>query len=553
MSSPVLYAEYNSSYPEAADGYAMFNRIINIRFLCGKTDKMGVPLSKDPYSGAITLRSDYEAVSVSDKNTGAAEFARCPQKPSILIEGSVHKGGVIPTVTVTLDNFIPVSSGASITSFSADKFPFQELEIHVGYIEQFYNWEKNERNFSYEQYLSFYGDSSSVTVIRASVIAVYQSSQNPDGQLVIECVPAEAKSSLPRLSEINPMYTTLMKSEAVDRMYKAVMCYKDVYSLDSCSQKDFLGVSLSAPTFAEQLFYFLVSRRYYEDFGAKTKGFAAGAFADWQSLYTSLAEDGGYISTEGYKAIKDKMDSGSLSFDSVAWIPESCASYMQKVFVGVGVLRYELPPELFLLVKEYCSSGADTASIETEIKAVLAQYITLSAPTADAMLELIAARIFPTMSWRTVYTPFQKAAPTVSEMKASSGSRAHQALYVYEGDDLYDASSGSVINQALSVDVYSELTQKTLKNAAVMLPCVNSITYGAITKAVIPWQGIFPLMYPLSFPSSFAMSDFVAYYTSDITTAQYFTCFMFEFSFATVDDKNECTLSLTPVSEVYKE
>lgn len=521
------------------DSSMLTDRIINIKLYRCSLDENGVP-SNTVSNDFVTLRSDYEV-----RESGSyAWFITCPQKPSISIKYTVFSGNSAPMLTLTIDNFNPYTADGTSSGLAFSDNPFRAVEIHMGYMKQFKDWSGVTYSSSaYKSFLNLAGDSESVTVLRGTILDVQQTKYPPDSQTVFEICPATVTCGVPDVRNYLPDNAKLRQTTMVSELYNALEAYKSVYIKDlPWSLSDFQNASTAA-TFSEVLFYWLISRRYWDSYVSSAEN--ADITNSNLSAYKSKNTDNAVTFNSNMESLRTTLESSSSTVDSLAFLPDKPA-YLQRVVVGTQSLKYDIPVYLATLLKE---EAAEDIS-EDQIKLELASYVKLYAENPEKMLSTIKAQVYPYLGWTTGLTKYKNAGKNITEMAAGgtvSVQKAYTCLCVY--DQRRSDDSQSVKNMMVSGST-KVLTLDSMKTYAWSFPAIYDIMYSAITTAHTPFFGMFPIMYPVKFEGSYILTDFVQYYIAPKQGFTYFSCFSMSVEFATVEDRNECELKMTELKEV---
>jgi hypothetical protein len=517
----------------------LYDRVINVKLYRCTLDMNGVP-SNDVASDYLTIRSDYEV----ETSAGMSRYRACIQKPSIALSYKVFSGNTAPVLRLRIHNFNPYVSDGTSSTLALEARPFRSVEIHMGYRGQFKDWPSLPlTSANYKSFMALTGDSEDVTVIRGSVLAVTETGMPPDSEVTFEICPATVSCGIPDVRDYLPDNTKLRTTTMVTELYKALEAYKSVYVKPlPWSLPDFQNLQASA-TFSEVLFYWLISRRYWDsyvsaasernsvnsnisDYKSKVSGDAATFSANMDSLRKAVAADPGKV-------------------DSLCFLPDKPA-LLQRVVVGTQSLRYDIPVYLaeMLRAEENGTISAD------QIKLELAQYIKLYADNPEQMLTLIKAQIYPYLGWRSGFTKYKNAGRTISEIKSGgevSIPKSYPCLLLYDSRNSADEAS---TRTTLISGSSGKIPLSRVESYAYSFPAVYDITFSAVTTAHTPFFGMFPIMYPVKFDTAYKLTDFVQYYLAPLSGVKYFSCFEMDVDFATVEDRNECTLTMVPLQGV---
>ena len=565
MSSNTAYNKrtvtYFPQYPQdkiaaslAYDTPILFDRIINVRLFRSELDPVThVSSEAMTLANSVTVRSDYEAVFVnaSGKETATigyrVKFIRCKQKPSLSLKAMFYKGSVSPKVTLSIDNFSIDSSNGTLYSLDRAQRPFTYAEIHIGYINQFYDWESSLEigTGAYQKYLELGNDRSSVTVIKGSILNCKVTKQPPDSRIEFEIVPASLSAGVPDIRLFSPPYSSYTGTSFVKDLYKSAMTYKDFYTGKNTSAADFASAASSKgiPTFTQNLFYYLISLRFYAS--EYYAGEDAASRAERLSTYVQNAGSTDTPGAKGIASLKALLTSDTTALGAVSFFPDDAvkASGYLRVIVGARSMMFAIPGEIAQLLK----SGAS----ERKIKTAIASYATIWDISPEAVMNEIQATMFPTLSFSLGMIKASRAAPRVQDMGIHSQSdgavQNESCLFVYDGnspDDLAATYVPDVYNASnLNNDV--ESTARTM-----FIPCINSLTYGAVSVAIMPFCGTYPITSPVSFDKAYTLADEIKYYAPNRQGTGVFLAYQMDINFATVDDENEVTLTMDTTKEI---
>ena len=534
----------------------LFDRIINVRLFRAAIDPV-TNLSSEALSekDAVTIRSDYELIFteyMSDRETqntsGIVRFAKCKQKPSIKLSATFYKGGVSPKLTLSIDNFSIDTSDGTLYALDKAHRPFVYAEIHMGYINQFFDWPASglTGTEAFTAFRALKNDSSSVTVIKGSILNCQITKQPPDSRTEFEIIPASISAGVPDVRTFFPPYESLAPSEFVQDLYKSAVTYKDYYTGVKTRAEEFAQdvVSNGVPTFTQNLFYYLISRRFYStEYNA---GADALDRAERLRLYYTTVGQTTNPSFDDLNVLRKYLARSPSEADQLLFLPKDSAKaegYMRTV-VGTRSMMFAIPGEIAELLSEDAPVSAITNAI--------ASYAEIWDITPVAVLNDIKSRLFPTLSFSVQTIRSVRAAPRVSDMgihaQSDTSVPEESCVYIYDGNSSDDAASTFApdIANASGLQAVLESESRTM-----FIPCINSLTYGAVSKAIMPFCGTFPISVPVRFDSAYTLADDIAYYAPNRKGTGVFLAYQMDIEFATVDDDNTVTLTMDTTTEVF--
>ena len=518
----------------------LFDQIINLKLYRANLDALGVATG-EVSNNYVTIHSDYEP-EFTGTTSESVTFHRCYQKPSISVNFKLYGKGVAPKITLKICNLNADTTTSLLSDLRADGTPFKYVEFHMGYINQFHNWETDTTagTSAYKKFCALEGDQDGVTVIKGDILFARITKTSPDSEIEFEIIPGTAYSGIPDIRNYLPSsYLCLVGYAMVDDLYDALNTYKDAYTKETYTINDFTAIDSSAPTFSEVLFYYLISRRFW------SSTLSASVFRETMNtrlnkLY-AITEADGMVSVSDMASLQEYLGSNAAEAEKLLFLPDE-PLYLQKVIVGTQVMKYAIP--------SYLRDMLAAESSENDIRLALANYISLYEPTLQATLTKIQNEVFPNMTWKDGFTPYKGAGKGIAGMNANgkATSAIYPCLYVFDSSSSRDNASFMAVTAGVN---YNDINKAALEAYAYSLPMIYSLTEGAVSVCHMPFCGMFPLDYPLKFNSSYMLTDNVAYYLPTANGKSYFSCFSMEVDFSTTEEDNDCTLQMVALGDVY--
>ena len=164
---------------------AAFDKVINLRFR--QVDESG---TKERF---FSLRSDYELKLDTKGSVTTYRYVKCQQKPSIRVQYLQVTGQVDILIKIYVTNFhFFFNDKSSSGAFSANKSPIKNIEIQLGYFNQFAHFDDdkylgNDDGKKLNEFLELGGHNGVVQTINAEVLGVYPVKLPPDGVTMFDC------------------------------------------------------------------------------------------------------------------------------------------------------------------------------------------------------------------------------------------------------------------------------------------------------------------------------------------------------------------------------
>lgn len=202
------------------DEHTLFDRIINLKLIVGKTNKEGVIIAED----AFVIRSDYEMyrpsytvdsiMSPNKLSNSGFRFRKCNIKPSIKVQYKQVSGGTSIAVDIFITNFFMIDKdGKCLRSFNNIEYPLAQVELMMGYWGQFKQMIDPDKS-TIEDYFNFESKFGVDKIVMRNVQNVTTDKMPPDYTLHIHgYVGNVCQAPLDKYKNKNATFSNLESSE----------------------------------------------------------------------------------------------------------------------------------------------------------------------------------------------------------------------------------------------------------------------------------------------------------------------------------------------------
>jgi hypothetical protein len=174
----------------------VYDKVINLLFIRADGTK-------------FSIRSDWEVMKTKE---GQYDIIKCRQKPEIRVEYKQVSTDVVISVNIYVTNLHLVTAtaqGSNQDFLTFESNPIETIIVQQGYFYQFPDFSKDLFNSSDEELDAFFELKDPRTVrpyaqMSLQVLAVYPTSNPPDGQTLFYCVVGDIKNGYYRVPAANP-------------------------------------------------------------------------------------------------------------------------------------------------------------------------------------------------------------------------------------------------------------------------------------------------------------------------------------------------------------
>lgn len=499
------------------DSYDLFDRVINLRFKAGK-DKEDVYIVRSDYE----LQSDgYMEDIVSGNNTSNGKYKgiiqRCRIKPSIKVQMKQVSSNTAIEVDIFINNFYMFSKdGKVLMSFNHKSYPLNSVDIQMGYFGQF------ER---------YYG-------LNADGLPTKEQYFNLDAPSDVKAITCHVQYV--QTDNIPPNYTLHIHGWVGS-------CYNTaVYAMNEKAFADSLD---KVPLVFEES----------ESNKFKFTNLAHYLFNNVTSRFFRRSDEG--MSSGDIAKIKQQQNGKEIfSLDQ-----PSAKSYGVRIFMSECLVASDLftgkysykDSEGNAQPREFFSYGVDG---ENPMQA-LNRFIALTSNTVRVIPlnngdyamylkdEFNSPEYMKERKWFVYNNTAKKKTFSLENIKKGKTDITLERMTELSWSDIqtYIQQCLSVTGKGIDISDNDTLQKiRSLNKGATfitdIIPCVYNINEDALTTIVCPFFFYLNTFDTLKFNTRYAIGGLVDYYIDNSSEDTKFTVLWIDYSFATVEDINECNI-----------
>lgn len=499
------------------ESYDLFDRVINLRFKAGR-EKEDVYIVRSDYE----IRSnDYMEDVIAGKNTGTAKykgtFQRCRIKPSIKVQMRQVSSNTAIEIDIFINNFYMLSKdGKVLMSFNHKSYPLNSVDIQMGYFGQF------------EQY---YG-------MNADGLPTKEQFFSLDAPADVKAITCHVQYV--QTDNIPPNYTLHIHGYVGS-------CYnKSVYSMN---EKAFAESLDKVPLVFEET----------DDNAFKFTNLAHYLFNNVTSRFFRRSEEG--MSASEVARIKQQREGKEIfSLDQ-----PSAKSYGVRVFMSECLVASELFTGKYVYKDDdgniqsnaffsYGIEGDNPMQALNRFIAVTSNTVrVLPLNNGDYAMylkdEFESPEYMKERKWFVYDNTAKKKTYSLENLKKGKTDVTLERMKELSWSDIqtYIRECLSVKGKGINISDDSMLQKIRNMNKGEafitdIIPCVYNINADALTTIVCPFFFYLNTFDTLRFNTRYALGGLVDYYIDNSGEDTRFTVLWIDYSFATVEDVNECNI-----------